>query len=77
MPSLKLVYFDGKGRGEPIRWILAAGGQSFEQEKFSFEQWPAKKPSEYYDILIQAILIRFFIPTHWCGATACMLLQRD
>ena len=48
MPSLKLVYFDGKGRGEPIRWILAAGGQAFEQEKFSFEQWPAKKPSEWW-----------------------------
>ncbi|KAF0286840.1 Glutathione S-transferase [Amphibalanus amphitrite] len=48
MPSLKLVYFDGKGRGEPIRWILAAGGQAFEQEKFGFEEWPAKKPTTPY-----------------------------
>ena len=51
MPSLKLVYFDGKGRGEPIRWILAAGGQAFEQEKFGFDKWPAKKPSKWRDVV--------------------------
>lgn len=48
MPSLKLVYFDGKGRGEPIRWILSAGGQKFDQEKLSYEQWPAKKATTPY-----------------------------
>lgn len=28
-----------------LRWILAANGQAFEEEKFGFEQWPAKKPT--------------------------------
>lgn len=48
MPALKLVYFDGKGRGEPLRWILAASGQPFEQETFGFDQWPAKKTTTPY-----------------------------
>jgi len=48
MPALKLIYFDGKGRGEPIRWILAAGKVPFKQEKFGFDQWPARKPGTPY-----------------------------
>jgi len=43
MPALKLIYFDGKGRAEPIRWILAAGKVKFDEEKFGFDKWPAKK----------------------------------
>ncbi|XP_037083783.1 glutathione S-transferase-like [Pollicipes pollicipes] len=48
MPALKLIYFDGKGRAEPLRWILAAGNVPFEQETFGFDAWPARKPNTPY-----------------------------
>lgn len=44
-PQVKLVYFPLRARGELIRVILAAGGIAYEEELVTFEQWPAKKPS--------------------------------
>lgn len=45
MPEFKLTYFDIKGLGEPVRLLLAYGGQEFEDIRISMEEWPALKPS--------------------------------
>lgn len=42
--TLKLTYFDGKGRGELSRLILAHAAVPYEDERVSFEEWPALKP---------------------------------
>ena len=46
MTKIKLTYFDGRGRGELSRLILAYGGQPWEDDRISFEQWPELKPSK-------------------------------
>lgn len=48
MPQLKLLYFNGPGRMEPLRWIMEAGGVSYSTEFISFEQWPDKKTTTPY-----------------------------
>jgi len=40
----KLTYFDGRGRGETIRWILLQGGVDFEDVRLNMEQWLEVKP---------------------------------
>ena len=45
--KIKLTYFDGKARGELSRLILAYGGQPWEDDRISFENWPELKPSKY------------------------------
>ena len=45
--KIKLTYFDGRGRGEVARQILAYSGQPWEDDRISFEQWPELKPSNY------------------------------
>merc|ERR1711994_1044009 len=45
MPNIKLTYFNGKGRGETARLILAYGGMHYEDRRVSFEDMPALKPS--------------------------------
>ncbi len=43
-PKLKLTYFDiHGGRGEPARLALFIGGIEFEDERISFDAWPALK----------------------------------
>ncbi|GAU98973.1 hypothetical protein RvY_10040 [Ramazzottius varieornatus] len=34
-----LYYFDGRGRGEVIRWILHAAGQNFKDERVDHAEW--------------------------------------
>ena len=36
MPNIKLTYFNGKGRGETARLILAYGGMHYEDRRVSF-----------------------------------------
>lgn len=43
MPTYKLTYFDGKGRAETIRLVLAASGTKFEDIRITFAQWPEMK----------------------------------
>ncbi|BFZ09089.1 hypothetical protein BsWGS_12128 [Bradybaena similaris] len=42
--SIKLTYFDGRGRAEVSRYILAAARQKYEDIRLSREEWVEKKP---------------------------------
>jgi len=41
--KIKVVYFDGRGRAEGIRWILTFAKVPFQDERLTFEQWGANK----------------------------------
>jgi glutathione S-transferase len=47
MPAYKVIYFDTKGRAEPIRLALTVAGQEFEDVRYSKEEWEKVKPSKY------------------------------
>jgi len=40
----KLTYFNVRGLGESIRYVLSYSGKDFEDERLTFEQWPTFKP---------------------------------
>jgi len=44
-PKLKLTYFNGRGRGELARLILAHGCREFEDCRIEQSDWPAMKPN--------------------------------
>ena len=46
MGKLKLTYFNGRGRGEAARLILAQAGVHYEDVRIEFADWPALKPSK-------------------------------
>jgi hypothetical protein len=43
MVHYKLFYFNARGRAEPIRFIFAASGNTFEDVRFERDQWPQYK----------------------------------
>jgi len=43
--GMKMTYFDGRGRGEILRLLLAKGGKSYEDKRVTFPEWPAIKPT--------------------------------
>ena len=45
MTSYKLYYFNGRGRAENIRLLLALAGQDYEDYRVSMEEWKQLKPS--------------------------------
>lgn len=45
MSSFKVTYFNGRGRAELIRLLLVAGGQEFEDERLTREEWVNIKPN--------------------------------
>jgi len=45
MPTIKLTYFNVRGRGETIRLCLAAGGIKYEDKRIEHKDWPALKPN--------------------------------
>lgn len=42
--NVTLVYFNGRGRAEQIRWVLAQAGVKYEDRRIEFPDWPALKP---------------------------------
>lgn len=45
MPSIEMLYFGIKGRAEPSRLALTAGGVEFTDKTIEFSEWPALKSS--------------------------------
>merc|ERR1711993_186964 len=45
MSSIKLTYFNGRGRAETIRMCLAVGGIEFDDTRIEQSDWPAIKES--------------------------------
>lgn len=45
MPEYKLIYFNGTGRGELIRFIFAYAGIKYTDERVAMADWPARKPN--------------------------------
>ncbi|CAG5117476.1 unnamed protein product [Candidula unifasciata] len=43
--SMRLIYFDARGKAEISRLVLAAAGQTYEDVRLTKEQWPAEKPN--------------------------------
>ncbi|GJQ79485.1 hypothetical protein Trydic_g16338 [Trypoxylus dichotomus] len=43
--SIKLIYFDLRGRGEVIRYLLKYGGIEFQDIRITAEDWPKVKPT--------------------------------
>ncbi|KAL8583463.1 hypothetical protein ACOMHN_044821 [Nucella lapillus] len=48
MSEIKVVYFDLRARGEPIRLVLEAAGKKYEDVRVSFEEWPQEKANTPY-----------------------------
>ena len=46
MASIKLYYFDFRGRAEVSRMVLALAGKEFEDIRWQREDWPKYKPGE-------------------------------
>lgn len=46
LSGLKLVYFDLRARGEPIRLALAAGGVQWEDVRIPMDKWKEEKKSK-------------------------------
>lgn len=44
----ELIYFDVKGRGEPIRMLYALTGVDFEDKRVTNDEWPAVQPSKSF-----------------------------
>ena len=53
MPKYRLVYFNMRGRAEPIRWMLALAKQPYEDERFDKDtEWSSRKDGNYWLPLI-------------------------
>lgn len=44
MPSYKLTYFTGRGRGEIIRMVFAVAGVEYEDNRVDHAKWTQVKP---------------------------------
>lgn len=62
-PAYKLTYFDGKGRGEVIRMAFVLGGVKFQDERISFQEWPALKESKYIYMYV-CMISHYFLPIY-------------
>ena len=48
MPGIKLTYFNGRGRAETARYVLAYAGAEYEDNRITGEQFAELKPSLNY-----------------------------
>ena len=56
--TLRLTYFDGPGRADPVRWALRFAGIEFEDERLSIEAWDEMRESGERDVpLLQLPLL--------------------
>ncbi len=46
MPNYKITYFNGRGRAETCRLLMAVGAKKWDDNRIDSEQWPELKPSE-------------------------------
>ena len=53
--KIKFTYFNGMGRGELSRLILAYAGVAYEDNRVTFDEWPALKPSNYISLKKEVI----------------------
>ncbi|CAI8028451.1 Glutathione S-transferase 1 (Fragment) [Geodia barretti] len=51
MSQYKLTYFNGRGRAELIRLILAQAGVQYEDHRIAGEEWPELKPTTPFGCL--------------------------
>ena len=48
MPGkMKLIYFNGRGKAEGVRLLLAAAGMEYENVRIKREEWPPMKEGKY------------------------------
>ena len=47
-PKIKLIYLDGRARGEVPRWICEIGGLPYEDVRLSDEEWVKEKPNTVF-----------------------------
>ena len=45
--KIQFVYFNAKGRGEKVRWVLAQSGVEWEDKRMVDGEWATLKPSMY------------------------------
>ena len=57
MAKLKLTYFNGKGRAEAARLILAQAGVDYEDDRIEFEDWPELKSSIFYIYIFYVFIL--------------------
>ena len=51
-PKYKLIYFDLKGRAEPIRLLFAVANMEYEDKRVTREEWADLKKSLLFIITI-------------------------
>ncbi len=51
MAKIKLIYFNGRGRAEIIRWLLAMGNMEYENVRLTQDEWPNVKPTAVFEQL--------------------------
>ena len=70
-PAYKLTYFNVRGLGEPIRFLLSYGGIEFEDHRVEKEDWPQFKPCKSSPILVCTLT--------WSmeGVVGCAVLSQE
>lgn len=53
--NIQFVYFNAKGRGEKVRWVLVQSGAKWEDKRMVEGEWATLKPSNLTIILIMYI----------------------
>ena len=48
MPTIRLIYFNARGRAEVSRMILAQAGVEYEDVRYNQEEWQAEKATGKY-----------------------------